>query len=214
MYPAPAKDVTDAKLSEQPDVTELEHVQSSARVQSTGEEEEEAEPVFHARTWIALAAFFLLNYVQVVALQGPSSVVSANFKLSRLIADRYVSKLTYIGADLGNTEYETWIVVVLSLVQGVVGPIISRGSDVFQARKLLLLATCTVSFIGACIAPGSESVSRLIGANVLIGVGFAAVPLAYAVPSEILPRRWRPRKSSCESGSPIVRLMLRQWHRL
>lgn len=39
---------------------------------------EEVEPEFHARTWIALAAFFLLNYTQVLALQGPAAVVSAD----------------------------------------------------------------------------------------------------------------------------------------
>lgn len=57
---------------------------------------------------------------------------------------------------------------------------------------MLLVGTCAISFVGACIAPGSTSIYRLIVANILIGVGFAAVPLAYAVPSEILPRRWRP----------------------
>ena len=84
--------------------------------------------------------------------------------------------------------------VVLSLVQGVLGPIISTASDTFQARKLLLVGSCAVSFIGACIAPGSSDIYRLIGATILIGVGFASVPLAYAVPSEITPRRWRPCK--------------------
>ncbi len=34
------------------------------------------DPELHARTWIALAAFFLLNFTQVVALQGPTAVVS------------------------------------------------------------------------------------------------------------------------------------------
>lgn len=86
------------------------------------------------------------------------------------------------------------MVVVLSLVQGVLGPILSTASDTFQARKLLLIGSCVVSFVGACVAPGSSSIYRLIGANILIGVGFASVPLAYAVPSEILPRRWRPCK--------------------
>jgi MFS family permease len=85
-------------------------------------------------------------------------------------------------------------VVVLSVVQGTLGPIISTASDIFQARKLLLVGCCAVSFVGACIAPGSSSIYRLIVANILIGVGFASVPLAYAVPSEILPRRWRPCK--------------------
>ena len=36
------------------------------------------EPVLHARTYIALAAMFLLNLVQVFALQGPPAVVGDN----------------------------------------------------------------------------------------------------------------------------------------
>ena len=34
------------------------------------------EPEIHMRTWIALAAMFFLNLVQVFALQGPPAVVS------------------------------------------------------------------------------------------------------------------------------------------
>ncbi|KAJ9603759.1 hypothetical protein H2200_011945 [Cladophialophora chaetospira] len=149
-------------------------------------DEEEVEPEFHMRTWITLGAFFLLNYTQVVALQGPAAV------------------LTYIGTDLHNTKSQTWVVVVLSLVQGVLGPIISKISDTFQARKLLLVGSCAISFVGACIAPGSGSIYRLIGATILIGVGFASVPLAYAVPSEILPRRWRP---SAQAGVSVAALL-------
>lgn len=37
---------------------------------------EDAEPVLHARTYMALFALFLLNFVQVVALNGPPSGVS------------------------------------------------------------------------------------------------------------------------------------------
>ena len=87
------------------------------------------------------------------------------------------------------------MVVVLSLVQGTLGPLISTTSDTFQARKSLLVGACAIAFIGACIGPGSSNIYRLIGANILIGVGFASVPLAYTVPSEIVPRRWRPCKS-------------------
>jgi hypothetical protein len=36
------------------------------------------EPELHARTYLALLAMFLLNMVQVVALQGPPAVVSSN----------------------------------------------------------------------------------------------------------------------------------------
>ena len=103
-------------------------------------------------------------------------------------------QLSYIGAGLQETAVQAWVPNALSLVQAALGPIISSASDTFQARKILLVCTSTISFIGAAIAPGSNSIYRLIAAQTLIGVGFAAVPLAYAVPSEILPRKWRPRK--------------------
>ncbi|KAJ9602586.1 hypothetical protein H2200_012779 [Cladophialophora chaetospira] len=138
------------------------------------EYEDEEEPQLHARTYIALAAMFLLNFVQVFALTGPPAVLS------------------YIRADLGNTQADTWIPNALSLVQAVLSPIIATASDTFQARKLLMVGCSTISFIGCAIAPGSKDVYRLIVAQILIGFGFASVALVYAVPSEILPRRWRP----------------------
>jgi MFS family permease len=101
-------------------------------------------------------------------------------------------QLSYIGASLGNTQAQTWIPNSLALMQAVVSPLFSSASDVFQARKWLLVGSSTVSFVGAAIAPGSQDIYRLIGATILIGVGFSSVGLAFAVPSEILPRKWRP----------------------
>lgn len=39
-------------------------------------EDADQEPEIHLRTYIALAAMFALNYVQIIALQGPPVVVS------------------------------------------------------------------------------------------------------------------------------------------
>jgi hypothetical protein len=76
-----------------------------------------------------------------------------------IIVDTGTSQLTYIGTDLHNTQAQTWVVVVLSLVQAVPGPIISTASDTFQARKLLLVGSCAISFTGVCIAPGSSTIN-------------------------------------------------------
>ncbi|GJN73471.1 hypothetical protein PLICBS_007549 [Purpureocillium lilacinum] len=141
-------------------------------------EEDEIEPELHARTYLALAAMFLLNLVQLIALQGPPTV------------------LTSIGRDLHNPERQAWVPTSLSLVQAVIGPVISFASDTFQARKPILVWTSVISFVGCAIAPGSKDIYRLIAAQTLIGFGFASVPLAYCVPSEILPRRWRPMAQS------------------
>lgn len=43
----------------------------------------EEEPVLHWRTYLALAALFMLNYVQLVALNGSSSVVSLTPEFAR-----------------------------------------------------------------------------------------------------------------------------------
>ncbi|KAJ5740472.1 hypothetical protein N7493_000344 [Penicillium malachiteum] len=137
--------------------------------------EGEEEPEIHLRTYFALAAMFLLNMVQVFCLMGPPA------------------GLQYIESDLNNTVAGGWIPNSLSLVQAVLAPLISSASDTFQARKALLVGPSIISFIGAAIAPGSSSIYRVIAAQVLIGFGFATVPLAYCVPSEILPRKWRPR---------------------
>jgi MFS family permease len=71
-------------------------------------------------------------------------------------------------------------------------PLLAFISDAFQARKLLLVGTTVIAFVGAAIAPGSGNIYRLIAAQTLLGFGFASSALAYAVPSEILPRKWRP----------------------
>lgn len=51
----------------------IEHAKTSSLNLEYNDDEE--EPEIHARTYVALAAMFLLNFVQVVALQGPPAVV-------------------------------------------------------------------------------------------------------------------------------------------
>lgn len=80
------------------------------------------------------------------------------------------------------------------LTQAVLAPIVSSASDKFQVRKPVIIVCCIISLIGAAIAPGSTNIYRLIVAQALIGVGANGYPLAYSIPSEILPRKWRPSK--------------------
>lgn len=80
----------------------------------------------------------------------------------------------------------------LTLVQAVFAPVLSSISDTFQVRKTLLIGASVVSFVGAAIAPRSTNIYTLIVAQILIGFSLAVIPLTYSIPSEILPRRWRP----------------------
>ena len=55
---------------------EAKHLEETATKDGNLVYDGEEEPEIHMRTWIALASMFLLNLVQVFALQGPPAVVS------------------------------------------------------------------------------------------------------------------------------------------
>ena len=60
---------------EEPVEMEMENRSKESDDNSTHGSETE-EPELHLKTYIALAAMFLMNLVQIVALQGPPTVVS------------------------------------------------------------------------------------------------------------------------------------------
>lgn len=165
----------------------------------------EEEPTIHMRTWLALISMGVLQYTSLVALVGPPTVVS-NF-LSRLAPHSIFTmlicrlQLDNIGLAFADSERRYWIVNAATLVQAALGPFFSSISDVFQARKSVIFSLVTLAFVGAAIVPNSDSILRVIGGSIMIGCGLAAAPLSYAVPSEIVPRRWR-------SGRPFMKFVM------
>ncbi|EMC98753.1 hypothetical protein BAUCODRAFT_145786 [Baudoinia panamericana UAMH 10762] len=134
----------------------------------------EDEPALHWKTWLAILAIFFQQFATLFALIGPPTV------------------LIYIGRDLQNSQRQNWIPNIAPMVQASLGPFFASASDTFQIRKQFLMGLSVLGFIGSTIAPGSQDIYRLIGASLLIAMAIATGPIAYAVPSEIVPRRWRP----------------------
>lgn len=54
------------------------------------------------------------------------------------------------------------------------------------------MATSALGFVASCIAARSDTIGQLIAAQSIMGVALSNAALAYAIPAEILPRRWRP----------------------
>lgn len=66
-------------LEEEKNMSDEKHLERTVTSESNlVYDDVDEEPELHARTWLALGAMFLLNLVQVVALQGPPAVVSDN----------------------------------------------------------------------------------------------------------------------------------------
>lgn len=87
--------------------------------------DEDEQPVLHHRTYIALAALFLLNFTQVIALNGPPAVVSfPRFSRTRANGIAHIPRR-------GRQRCGTLVVDpnALSLVQAVGGPVIVSWSS-------------------------------------------------------------------------------------
>ena len=56
-------------------IVDAKHLEQATKCENDIVYDGEEEPEIHMRTWIALASMFLLNLVQVFALQGPPAVV-------------------------------------------------------------------------------------------------------------------------------------------
>ena len=123
--------------------------------------------------------------------------------LQSLMAGFY--QLSYIAAATNGTTQQNWVPNATALIQAVLGPLyechahpnsapgrsdirsISQAfaSDTYQSRKIWLTVPCALATVGAAVAANVHNIYGVIGAQILIGFGFATVPLAYCIPSEV-----------------------------
>lgn len=76
-------------------------------------------------------------------------------------------------------------------MQSVLSPIVGRLSDVLD-RKYLAAVPPLIAFVGAVISAKATSMIMLILGGILIGTTLATVSIVQAIPSEILPLKFRP----------------------
>lgn len=75
-------------------------------------------------------------------------------------------------------------------MQSVLSPIVGRLSDVLD-RKYLAIILTVVSFVGAVVSAKATSMSVLIGGGILVGCTLSTISIVQAVPSEVLPLKYR-----------------------
>ena len=75
-------------------------------------------------------------------------------------------------------------------MQSVLSPIVGRLSDVLD-RKYLASIPPLIAFAGAVISAKATSMSMLIGGGILIGVTLSTIAIVQAIPSEVLPLKYR-----------------------
>ncbi|KAI0095896.1 MFS general substrate transporter [Daldinia grandis] len=101
------------------------------------------------------------------------------------------SVIAFIVRDLGDASIAGWVIQGPLLMQSVLSPIVGRLSDVLD-RKFLATVPPLIAFVGAVVSAKATSMSMLIGGGILIGTSLATISVVQAIPSEILPLKFRP----------------------
>ncbi|KAJ4129522.1 hypothetical protein NW754_003803 [Fusarium falciforme] len=101
------------------------------------------------------------------------------------------SVIAFIIRDLGDGAVAGWIIQGPLLMQSVLSPIVGRLSDVLD-RKYLASVPPLIAFAGAVMSAKATSMSVLIGGGILIGTTLSTISIVQAIPSEILPLKYRP----------------------
>ncbi|KAI0160070.1 MFS general substrate transporter [Hypoxylon sp. FL1284] len=100
------------------------------------------------------------------------------------------SVIAFITRDLGDESISGWVIQGPLLIQSVMSPIVGRLSDVLD-RKYLATVPPLIAFVGAVVSAKATSMSMLIGGGILIGSTLATISIVQAIPSEILPLKFR-----------------------
>lgn len=100
------------------------------------------------------------------------------------------SVIAFIIRDLGSPSLAGWIIQGPLLMQSVLSPLVGRLSDVLD-RKALATAPPLVAFAGAVVSARATSMNMLIGGGLLIGTTLSTISIVQAIPSEILPLKYR-----------------------
>ncbi|KAJ9094988.1 hypothetical protein QFC21_005781 [Naganishia friedmannii] len=95
-----------------------------------------------------------------------------------------------ISTHLGNTSNAVWLSQSVAVCTAVLAPVFSRGSDLF-GRKYFVVFGCAAGFVGDLIVSRATSMNMAIAGAAISGISYGAQPLAYAIPSEIVPRKYR-----------------------
>ncbi|KAI1653984.1 MFS general substrate transporter [Daldinia decipiens] len=101
------------------------------------------------------------------------------------------SVIAFIVRDLGDASIAGWVIQGPLLMQSVLSPIVGRLSDVLD-RKFLATVPPLIAFVGAVVSAKATSMSMLVGGGILIGTTLATISVVQAIPSEILPLKFRP----------------------
>src|ERR1700761_9215285 len=131
------------------------------------------------RSWMGVFVTCFAIFAQVFVVVAAGSVIA-------FIIPSFPNQATIAG----------WIIQGPLLMQSVLSPIVGRLSDVLD-RKYLASIPPLIAVAGAVISAKATSMNMLIGGGILIGTTLSTIAIVQAIPSEVLPLKYRALANGC-----------------
>ncbi|KAH7417768.1 putative siderophore iron transporter [Cadophora sp. MPI-SDFR-AT-0126] len=155
------------------DKKSLENVEHLEATQTSRTEEfVEEDGHISARTVIAVVAVSFLAFNQQIIVVGSGFTSQASASL------------------LGDVSKASWLSSILTICNLAFNPILSQAAD-YWGRKWIVVFTAMLGVVGAIIVSRAQNIATLIGGFCVLGMIYAPASILFAIPSEILPRRYR-----------------------
>ncbi|KAL3486861.1 fungal trichothecene efflux pump [Aspergillus germanicus] len=164
------------------------HDEESSGAIPTVEDGRSTMPHLTPRTIMAIASICLLYNSYLFTQLMPAVILSS------------------INADLGPDPNYPWITICWNLGAAVIVTIGGRLSDIF-GRRWFLISGAVFGAVGAVVGATGQSVSQMIGAGVLMGIGGGFGETLFASVQEIVPNRYRLFILGCVEISNIPAML-------
>ena len=96
-----------------------------------------------------------------------------------------------VGAVIGTPGDGVWLAAAIAILTMICSPIFSQAAD-YWGRKWFLIIPTFCGCIGAIVTARATNMNMAIAGQVIAGISYGAQPLNHAIPSEVLPRKYRP----------------------
>lgn len=119
------------------------------------------------------------------------AVLAVSVMSFTLLQSMTVPALPLLQAELGSDQgTAAWVVTAQLLAAAVATPIVGRLGDAFGKNRVLVAALLSLA-VGAALAAVATSMTVLIGARVVQGIGGGIVPLAFGIARDEFPEHRR-----------------------
>lgn len=96
----------------------------------------------------------------------------------------------YMATSLGSPTLSAWFSSSITILTLATILPVSQAAD-YWGRKNFILGATTLGLVGAIMVSRAQNIATAIAGMVLVGSAYGCQSICYAIPSEILPRKYR-----------------------